>query len=334
MRLTASAPGKLLLAGEYAVLSGQPALVMAADRRVRVTLADAQEWALISDGGAPEPLAPDFPGGAERPATPLAVALWCAVQIRGRQPPPLRIEADSRALQHEGLKLGLGSSAAVVVALAAALAQHDATEAETLTTCVRMHDLLQGAPGSGFDVAAAMTGGWFRYERDGDAIETAAVAAPPAPVRYIWTGVAARTGGFVERFRVWERENRHSGAVIGGLGTAARAAIRAADAGHAEDFVAAIALNAARLAELAASAGLDIFAGGHHRLVRLADRHGVTYKPCGAGGGDIGMATSTDESRLAAFIEAVRGEGFQPIELECDPYGVRVQQQEDRLPDS
>ena len=38
MQLSASAPGKLILLGEYAVLAGAPALVMAVDRRARVTI--------------------------------------------------------------------------------------------------------------------------------------------------------------------------------------------------------------------------------------------------------------------------------------------------------
>jgi phosphomevalonate kinase len=35
----ASAPGKLVLAGEYAVLDGAPAIVMAVDRRAVVSVA-------------------------------------------------------------------------------------------------------------------------------------------------------------------------------------------------------------------------------------------------------------------------------------------------------
>ena len=37
-RITASAPGKMVLSGEYAVLDGAPAICMAVDRRTRVTI--------------------------------------------------------------------------------------------------------------------------------------------------------------------------------------------------------------------------------------------------------------------------------------------------------
>ena len=38
--VVASAPGKIVLSGEYAVLAGAPAIVMAVDRRARVAIAD------------------------------------------------------------------------------------------------------------------------------------------------------------------------------------------------------------------------------------------------------------------------------------------------------
>ena len=50
MRVTASAPGKLVLLGEYAVLEGASALVLAVNRRARVTLTRIDEvaWEIVS----------------------------------------------------------------------------------------------------------------------------------------------------------------------------------------------------------------------------------------------------------------------------------------------
>ncbi|MCW8846391.1 MAG: hypothetical protein OQK99_11185 [Gammaproteobacteria bacterium] len=51
-----SAPGKLILAGEYAVLDGAPGLVMAVDRRARVSLEPSSDehWQVTSAGSDPQ----------------------------------------------------------------------------------------------------------------------------------------------------------------------------------------------------------------------------------------------------------------------------------------
>ena len=49
----------------------------------------------------------------------------------------------------------------------------------------------------------------------------------------------------------------------------------------------------------------------------------VVYKPCGAGGGDIGIALANDERELAAFIELAVTKAFQHLQMTMDPRGVR-----------
>ncbi len=329
MTLSASAPGKVMVAGEYAVLCGHPALVMAANRRVQVHLEPAAEWMLSSDGGQPEAVrAAELSPAADPPHSPVARAVWSCCTELGIRPAPLRIRIDSTELQEAGAKLGLGSSAGVAVALAAALAQHERYEDVTLETYFRVHDRLQGTPGSGFDVAAALRGGWFEFCRVPGGAEIRVVPAPRVSLRFIWTGTVARTTGFVSRFRAWHDQAADSEAIVGALGAAAAAAITAVKAGDDAGFIAALKDNADHLSELATAAGLPIFAGGHAQLLALGKQMGVAYKPCGAGGGDIGLAAAEDDSRLDAFAAAARNEGYPPLQLECDPYGVKVERQE------
>ena len=55
MKIEVSAPGKLVLIGEYGVLFGAPAVVMAVDRRALVELrsADGTRWILTAPEVAP-----------------------------------------------------------------------------------------------------------------------------------------------------------------------------------------------------------------------------------------------------------------------------------------
>src|SRR5436190_679042 len=126
-RVTASAPGKLFLAGEDAGLAGAPALVAAVDRRAHVR-------AVLEPGAGPldvESLAEgtrrvihdperDALGGGD------AGAVLAALRIARTAAPSLaalraRVVVDTRAFLADGQKLGLGRSAATVAAAVAAL---------------------------------------------------------------------------------------------------------------------------------------------------------------------------------------------------------------------
>ena len=143
MEVTARAPGKLVLLGEYAVLEGAPALVMGVNRHARVRIAaQAGGECTVSApdlGLADVPLrigaggVPDWRGSADA-----AAKLRLVDQVlRGLVPASLApaegrgfsLHLDTAAFfdaenvgQSPAAKLGLGSSAALTVALASAFA--------------------------------------------------------------------------------------------------------------------------------------------------------------------------------------------------------------------
>ena len=70
---------------------------------------------------------------------------------------------------------------------------------------------------------------------------------------------------------------------------------------------------------------LNIFTQEHARLGKLAAASGVLYKPCGAGGGDIGIAFADDPEGLANFRQQAAADGFLPLDLEMATHGVAFQ---------
>ncbi|MBN1336229.1 MAG: hypothetical protein JXB39_09735 [Deltaproteobacteria bacterium] len=169
------APGKLLLAGEYAVLDGGSALVLAIHRGVRCTV-----W-------------PVAPGGGRVVVTPgddrFAVAGLEAVDA----PPARYVFADEHPT---GLpdKPGFGGSAAATVAavLAGGGRGSEAFEA---------HRGVQDG-GSGADVAASLSGGLIRY-RAGAVVPLPLVDPLPAVV---WSGASAATAPRVAAYRAWRAD--------------------------------------------------------------------------------------------------------------------------------
>ena len=298
-----SAPGKLILSGEYAVLDGAPAVVMAVDRRARVCVRDAPAGVLRvrTDTTA---AAKDY-----RPGSGLALvdAVLAETGVRGG----IELGLDTRAFRGaDGNKLGIGSSAALCAALCAALGGSEAT-------AYRAHRRFQGGSGSGVDVAAAWHGGLIRSGRDGEGL--ARLAWPAGLQRAILaSGVAADTRTQLARFAALGED----------CGGARRAFVAAAQSlpdvwqrGDAATVLAAMRRYVQSLTRFDADAGLGIFGAGHAAMYDPDDD--VVYKPCGAGAGDLGLALATDADKLLSFVARAEAAGFAAVDLRCDGDGIR-----------
>ncbi|MHC4391964.1 MAG: mevalonate kinase family protein, partial [Planctomycetota bacterium] len=199
---TVRAPLKLVLAGEYAVLDDRgEAVVAAIDRyvearaeriqnapgagepRCEVSAPGLWEGAIELSGPDPATGALDRealgPEDAERlrfAGEALALGYQYLAEL-GLPLSPVRLRVDSRAGTLEAptgerRKLGLGTSAASVVAtLGALLAVHGVPidrptfRNSLLRIAIAAHTTVQGGRGSGVDVAAAVTGGVVCYRR-------------------------------------------------------------------------------------------------------------------------------------------------------------------------
>ncbi|MFV2073103.1 MAG: mevalonate kinase [Thermoanaerobaculales bacterium] len=349
--IRASAPGKLVLIGEYAVLGGAPAAVMAVDRRARVEIVPSagDRWSLAAPGLAPEPAEFSIdPGGrliweedgrnaGERFGLVEAVVrgLTGAGVLDPAGLSPAAATLDTRAFFHDAGsgrdKLGLGSSAALTVALASALVAWAGEETppnpQWLQALVNLHRGVQGGRGSGIDIAASLLGGVLRYQLDHHGQVSSAVPLrmpDELHVLGIWTGRSASTGEFLKRLEVCRREDpRAVEETLGRLGAISEDGIVALEDSCSAAFLGAIGAFWQGLEDLGRVVGLPILSAEHRRLHRMAIECGGSYKPSGAGGGDLGLVFSSEPE----VVELVRGRaqaaGFQPLDLAVAPEGVR-----------
>jgi len=317
----ASAPGKLVLSGEYAVLDGAPAVCMAINRRakVRITAVDGQRHRVSAPGHSSlegrfvvDDSAIAWLQGEDEYR--IVDAVWRAVA-----PVPMRclsIELDTRAFVDEasGKKIGIGSSAALTVALAAALTQSGAV----LEPALHAHRVFQGGTGSGVDIATSISGGLIEYRRNG-----AAVAPLNWPTglayRLVWTGVPAST-----RVQLDKLEKSGHGASRAALFGAAENMARAwrSAAAVMSQYPAYIAA----LQQFSVDHDLGIFDAGHEQLVSAAAAAGLVYKPCGAGGGDVGILLGNGDEQLDDFMNGRKGPGCQILDFELERDGVLLEQ--------
>ncbi|MGI9248705.1 MAG: mevalonate kinase family protein [Woeseiaceae bacterium] len=322
----ASAPGKVVLCGEYAVLDGAPAVCMAVNRRAKVEVTDSDgDWHRVTAPGysslegrfVVDGAAVDWLQGAEEYR--IVDAVWRAVASRSPARPGkgcLSIELDTRAFvdNASGEKIGIGSSAALAVALAAALSQSNEVRSDAL----RAHRLFQRSVGSGVDVATSASGGLVEYR-----MKDASVASLhwPEGLRYrlIWTGVPASTRTKLDKLQ--KTGHRASGTAL------ASAAESMANAWHsALAVMSQYPAYIEALWQFSVDHDLGIFDAGHDKLVSEAAAAGLVYKPCGAGGGDIGVLLGTSDKQLDDFLIGKDASGCQVLVCELEPDGILLEQ--------
>jgi phosphomevalonate kinase len=337
MRVTASAPGKLVLLGEYAVLEGAPALVLAVDRRARISLfpASGEYWEVVSPTLGRKALLRVGREGVEWRDAPAPELAWLA-SLFGCVPfaadlPPCRIQLDSDAffiVDHSGeqVKLGLGSSAAVTVALLGALHACAGRSAPTLSACVAVHRAIQRGRGSGIDIAAALGGGLSKFELRG-APERVPMRLPEA-LHWccLFSGRPASTTELLAAAAAWrESEPAAHARHMRELATISSRGVDAVASHDAASFLSSLHDYAQALACFGEAAGVNIASRGHRLLGALAEKCGVVYKSCGAGGGDVGVTFAMDHTRLGEFNARATQAGFAVVPLDADPRGLQTE---------
>lgn len=322
--LSASAPGKVLLCGEYAVLDGAPAICMAINRRVHVSLSAAPgDHHVVTSPGFTTVTGRFRSGdrgfewleGAGEFA--LVESIWQTA--RPRNVGPLSVELESGDCYDDKRKMGMGSSAAMVVALAGALCSVAETDGTASAVAFAAHRHWQGGLGSGVDVACSISGGLVEYSMGmtpGECIDWPAGLV----AGFVDTGTSASTRDKLERLGKQVARPSRAALVL-----AARRLAQAWSRGVISELLTEYRDYVNVLGEFSADYGLGIFDAGHAELAAAAAARGLVYKPCGAGGGDIGVVLATDPDAVRDFFDAAGDMGARPLDLQLDPCGFRVE---------
>lgn len=347
------APGKLFVAGEYAVVEpGEPAVLVAVDRYVTVHLTPAagEVGTVHSPAFGAAPLAwragPDGlrANAVQHPYGHVVSALTVVERLRAERGLPAR-HADLRIESElddavSGRKYGLGSSGAVTVATVRALGLFhalDLSEADVFRLAL-LATVRVAPTASGGDVAASTLGGWLRYASpdraalrrrldDGRVLDLLTEPWPgldltplPAPraLRLLvgWTGSPVSSEAQVDAARRGSVDPASFVAV-------SRACVDRLVDGltRGDDLATVAALRDARanLARFAERTGVTIETGRLRALCDVAERAGAAAKTSGAGGGDCGIALAPADADVDAILDGWGEHGVEPLPLTVAP---------------
>jgi len=300
----ARAPGKVVLSGAYAVLSGAPAIVTAVSRYVTADTSRAAELVTdeVSAALRPDEHAPWF---------------------------------DAAELRQDGRKLGLGSSAAILVASLFALEHAAAPHADQATLQKRVferalaaHRTAQGG-GSGVDVAASSFGGTLVYRLSAAGPAPRPVALPAELTFELWIcPSSASTRDLLAAVARLAQTAPHDHAAW--LSAQTAASLAAADSIEQQapsDLLNALRAQHRALSGLGQRAGAPIVTPELVELGPLAEAEGGVLLPAGAGGGDIALFVGLGPSSRALRV-ALENRAHRLLETTLAAPGVALADKE------
>lgn len=363
MSFTIRVPGKLLFAGEYAILSpGALALVLAVQRYFDLSLAPAEQYSVSSELIEQPWLFSDLNDLSTAPAALnlLQSALQVAVAYLGQRlkshgPFAITIQSD---LNLKEIKLGLGSSSSTCVAVIAALLHLVGEDLSAADVRLRLFKLALLAhrqvqsQGSGADIAANIYGAVTAYTRpDLERLPQRGTLAEyidqpwpllalerldwPASIPLLigWTGSPASSPDYLALYQTWLADDPEwanqflFSASVNVLGLR-----QALEAAALDDVISGIS-RARRVLQMLDDDGQLLYQAQHipmeletpalAALADCAEHYGGAGKFSGAGGGDCGLAV-VPESAREAVLAAWQAHGIQPLDLKLDTLGVRA----------
>ncbi|MCG4282129.1 phosphomevalonate kinase [Lacticaseibacillus saniviri] len=350
--VTAQAPGKLYIAGEYAVVeTGFPAIIVALNQFVTVTVEAKQQYgSIVSNQYQENSLVWKREGdqmvfdNRDNPFHYILSAIHLTEDYARELGKPLalyQLSVDSDLDAVDGRKFGLGSSAAVTVATVKALNlfyELNMSADQIYKLAAIAHLDVQGN-GSLGDIAASVYGGWIAY-RSFDKEWLAAqrheatlsellnmdwpelsikLLTPPDNMRLLigWTGSPASTSQLVDKITIAKAQKK-----------AAYQQFLADSKAVLEDLIASfnrqdlagiqagIRANRHALDRLADFSGVAIETPVLKKMRQLAENFGGCAKTSGAGGGDCGIVLIDQDAEITPLLDQWRANQIEPLNFE------------------
>jgi mevalonate kinase len=321
-KITASAPGKLMLFGEHAVVYGRPCIVTAVDQRIRVSVQKLTEKELQIE--APDVGILNYKKNINKIGhgndIPKGVRFieYAIKNFKNKFGLPSGVKIETKS--DFSSKFGFGSSSAATVATLKAVSELFRVK----LTMKGLFDLsyktvlgVQGV-GSGFDLAAAIWGGTIYFVTGGKKIAPLNTGKLSLVIGY--TGIKADTPTLVKKVgELCKNNKKETDKIFDIIGVIVEDAKKALLKGDFKKLGSLADINQGLLDSLGVSTK-ELF------NLTAAAREGGAYgaKLSGAGGGDCMISFVNSRYRNAAR-RAIRIVGGTVLDVETGAEGVRIE---------
>lgn len=349
--ITVKAPGKLYIAGEYAVVeNGYPAIIVALNQFVTCSVQESRDFGSIVSRQYNENsiywrrLGDEMIfDNRDNPFHYILSAIKTTedyARSLGRSLSVYHLKIDSDLDSEDGKKFGLGSSAAVTVATVKALCKFydlPVDKNKLFKLAAIAHFDVQGN-GSLGDIAASVYGGWIAYhsfDRQWLAVQRKTtdlatlvdldwpnlqieILTPPSNLQLLigWTGSPASTSTLVDKIALAKaKEQADYQTFLADSKKCIQKMIDGFHEGSLDAIQTGIRYNRRLLQKLTGFSGVTIETPLLKRLCQVAEEFGGAAKSSGAGGGDCGIVAIDNSIDLSSLIKNWEKEKIERLNL-------------------
>lgn len=359
-------PGKLFVAGEYAVTEpGQPSIVIAVDRYITAVIQESDkneiylpQWGMKKMAWEEEEHKNLWESNPKFAFIRAAILIWDQyIQEQNKIPIPFSLTITSELDDPSGRKYGLGSSAAVVVAVLTSLwelhkFESNASSKWTIFKLAAMAHYQTQGNGSCADIAASTFGHWLAYsafdpswllKQIGTEISLTALMnknwpglsikeiTPPPSLQLCvgWTGNAAATGPMVRKVHQLKEKNPfYYQSFLQRSQKSVQNLFRSFDEQDCQMAIRSLRENREALLHLDQESEAGIETVEIRKLIEVAENYG-SGKSSGAGGGDCGIAFVEGERAARELHEKWKEQNILPLSLQVSIMGAHVETKDD-----
>lgn len=361
---TVRAPGKLMIAGEYAILEpNQRAVVIAINRYVTVCIEEAKtnkisipQWGIEDISWEIVNETVEF---STRDSRLIFVENSIYIVYKFLKEKGIKTKSFKLLIESElndplsGKKYGLGSSAAVVVTIIESILRlhSDNNNVFTLDKIFKLSaivHLITQKNGSGADIAAAVYGGWLEYsafsgewvlnefEQGGKILDILDKSwpnlyikslTPPPSLQLVvgWTKEPASTAAMVKTVQDFGKYNLEVyNEFLRGSSISVSRLIKSFENKDSTEAIISLSQNRKVLKKLGENTGINIETMKLRKLCSIADTFG-SGKLSGAGGGDCGIAFLLGDSQKQEIFKIWKEADIMPLDLRVSKMGVSIQ---------
>ncbi|MAX29381.1 MAG: hypothetical protein CMG14_00200 [Candidatus Marinimicrobia bacterium] len=327
MKIKATASGKVFLTGEYMALEGGKAIILSTPQKARINLIendfrqniftssiDRKSYNFIVN----DPSKINWLKG-----NPIETGSILEEAIRkfNRKFNNQSISIDTDEFFINDKKIGIGSSAAVSVALIKAfndLFQTELSSRQIIDYAIDIHRKAQRSEGSGFDVVSSYIESKAVVCRllEGKNYEYSPIEFPEEIiVLAVLSDVSIKTSIMIKRYQDAKKKNpkyflKQAEAMKAELDHLHSSLLKK----DSQLIIEHLRTYNNLLLDLDSKFEVGIF-NHHHEMQELANSKNIFYKPSGAGGGDLGLMISHDRAGINGICEILKSKDINFFEI-------------------